>query len=68
MQKDEITRFFCPFAREICRGGRVQLKERVAARCQFWDSDYSQCSLGDAIGGLRESGVISSALRTLASK
>lgn len=67
MPKHEARKYFCPFSGQICQHGMVQWGEALAT-CQFWNVDTSRCSLGEAIGGLRELGAISSALQTLASK
>ena len=65
MEKQEVKRYFCPFAGQVCQGGITKEKGPV---CQFWDSDNSRCSLRAAMGGLMELGAISSSLFTLASK
>lgn len=65
MERQQIKAYFCPFAGQVCQGG---ITKEIRPVCQFWDSDYSRCSLKKGMGGLRELGAISSDLQTLASK
>ena len=59
MEKQEVKAYYCPFAGQVCQGG---ITKPIRPVCQFWDSDYSRCSLPVAIGALQELGTIGPAL------
>ena len=70
MQKQEVTRYYCPFAREMCREGNLQLQAEAPVRCKFWVTDISpqRCELLAAIMKLENLDVIATALQTLAAE
>jgi len=66
MEKQEATRYFCPFAREACLGGVVDWDDDIPeATCQFWNSGSSRCDLRRGISALGELHVIGPALNSL---
>jgi len=60
--------YYCPFGREVCRGGNVGTHEGLK-KCQFWSNEQPQrCRLLPAVVGLAALNGIPGVLQSLASQ
>jgi len=68
MEEQEVTRFFCPFAKEMCREGNLKLQAEGTVKCEFWISDVSpqRCELLQGISGLKNLAAIASDVHVVA--